>query len=482
MAYRDLRDWLQIVDGFGEIKRIPGVNPRLEMGGLVDVVYRDTQRAGRMPPLMFFEDVPGYGKEWRVLYGLVGSIRRLALTLQLPLEYERLMDFVLAYRQKSLDVKLIPPRTAKETPVTERVYREGEVDFTRFPTPFHHELDGGLYLGTGHVVITRDPDTGWVNCGTYRCKLQSKDVLGLYISPGKQGGIHKDKFAARKQPCPVAVVIGADPALWLASGMEVPMGVCEYDYAGGWKGEALEVFEGPCTGLPLPARAEIVIEGEIPPDVKMEEGPFGEWPGYYCSKASSEPVIKVKSVMMRRDPILTCSPPSRPPDETSFYRSLVRSALLWEELEKTGVPDIKGVWCHEAGGSRLFTVVSIRQRYPGHARQAALLASQVRSGAYLGRFVAVVDDDIDPSDTYDVLWAISTRCEPENDIDILRRTWSSKIDPLIRKPTNSFHNSRAILDACRPYEWREEFPPVCESSPDLRSRLQEKFKEYLGDL
>ncbi|MDP2726992.1 MAG: UbiD family decarboxylase, partial [Dehalococcoidia bacterium] len=144
-----------------------------------------------------------------------------------------------------------------------------------------------------------------------------------------------------------------------------------------------------------------------------------------------------------------------------------------------GVPDVTGVWCHPAGGSRMIIVLSIKQRFAGHARQAATIASQCRAGAYLCRFVIVVDDDIDPSDTYNVLWAMASRTDPQQDIDIMRKCWSSKTDPLIRKESTSYFNSRAIIDACRPFDWIDEFPPVSESSPELCKRITEKFGKYL---
>jgi 4-hydroxy-3-polyprenylbenzoate decarboxylase len=180
----------------------------------------------------------------------------------------------------------------------------------------------------------------------------------------------------------------------------------------------------------------------------------------------------------RTDPILTCAQPSRPPHEYSFYRSIVRSGLVWDELEKAGVPDVKGVWCHEAGGSRLFTIVSIHQRYAGHARQAGLLASQVHSGAYVGRYVIVVDEDIDPSNTHDVLWALATRSEPERSVEIIRRAWSSSADPALPVDQKLF-NSRCIIDACKPYEWKDKFYPVAEASPELRAELLKKWGEKI---
>jgi 4-hydroxy-3-polyprenylbenzoate decarboxylase len=324
------------------------------------------------------------------------------------------------------------------------------------------------------VDITRDPDEGWVNLGTYRVMIHDKDTAGFYISPGKHGRIQREKYESQGKPCKVAVSIGHDPLVYLAGSIEVPYGTSEYDFIGGLRGEPYEVIEGEYTGYPIPARAEIVIEGDAILHETRTEGHFGEWTGYYASSARPEPIIKVRNLMYRNNPIILGSPPGRPPSELGFYRAVLRSALIWDEMEKAGVPDVKGVWCHVAGGSRLLVTVAIQQRYPGHARQAALVASQCHAGAYLGRYVIVVDDDIDPTNTDDVLWALATRSDPETSIDIIRRCWSGPLDPIIRKEKKGF-NSRAIIEACRPYEWLGEFPKVAESSQELRSAVQKKW-------
>jgi 4-hydroxy-3-polyprenylbenzoate decarboxylase len=126
----------------------------------------------------------------------------------------------------------------------------------------------------------------------------------------------------------------------------------------------------------------------------------------------------------------------------------------------------------------LFNIISIKQRYPGHARQAMLAASQVHAGAYLGRYVIVVDDDIDPTNTFDVIWALASRSDPVESIEILRRCWSGPLDPRIH-PSKKGLNSRAVIDACRPFEWMKEFPPVAESSPELREKIYNKWKKAI---
>ncbi len=153
------------------------------------------------------------------------------------------------------------------------------------------------------------------------------------------------------------------------------------------------------------------------------------------------------------------------------------SANLHNDLLKAGVPDIVGVFFNENGIQQLITV-SIKQRYAGHARQTALLASQLARGGNMNRYTIVVDEDIDPTNVNDVLWALSTRSDPEKDIDIIRRTKSTPLDPIMRKPAQGFFNSLAIIDACKPYEWKETFPKSVEVSPTLKRSLKDKFRTF----
>jgi UbiD family decarboxylase len=139
---------------------------------------------------------------------------------------------------------------------------------------------------------------------------------------------------------------------------------------------------------------------------------------------------------------------------------------------------VKGVWVHEQGCARMFNVIAIKQAYAGHSKQAALLAASCQSGSYLGRFVVVVDEDVDPTNLEEVIWAMCTRCDPAEDIDILRRTWSGPLDP--RLPKGTTWNSRGIIDACRPFDMLKDFPPVVKASAELRAAVLEKFKSQIG--
>jgi 4-hydroxy-3-polyprenylbenzoate decarboxylase len=487
--HRDLRDWLENVDRSGELKIVRGATWDLEMGGLAEIVAREAKATA---PALLFDDIPGFPRGHRALWGQLDSVRRLALTLGLDLKSPDKRECARACREKLNTMKLIEPRRVERGSVQENILRGEDIDLFQFPVPRHHEQDGGRYLGTAHSVITEDPDEGWVNLGTYRCMLMGKNKIGLHISPGRHGRTMRDKCFQRGAPLKVAVAIGADPALFLASTMAVPDHVSEYEFAGGLKGSAIEVIEGPYTKLPVPAHAEIIIEGECHPTERQDEGPFGEWAGYYANNGLQpvkEPVVYVQSVLFRNQPILTCSQPARPPGY-HFAFSMFRSAMIWDEIEKAGVPDVRGVWCHEAGASRLFNVVAIKQRYPGHARQAGLIASQCASGVYIGRYTVVVDDDIDESNLGEVVWAIATRTDPVSSIEFARRSRSSSADPMVApgsKSTSSnpsaVFTSKAIIDACWPYEWKERAYPVVQVSAQLRSELlakwREEFKEVL---
>jgi 4-hydroxy-3-polyprenylbenzoate decarboxylase len=259
----------------------------------------------------------------------------------------------------------------------------------------------------------------------------------------------------------------------MAGAQTLGPGESELEWIGAIRGEPVEVIEGPLTGLPIPAASEIAIEGFFLPDQRRDEGPFGEFTGYYASSTRPEPVLRVERVMHRDDPILLGAPRGRPPDDPTFWQTRLKAAAIWDQLDAAGVPDVVGVWCHHPN-SNLFVVVAIRQRYAGHARQAGLIAQQCAAGVGFGRWVVVVDDDIDPSDIDDVLWAMSTRTDPERSIEITRFSTNTPLDTA-RPPEDRLFASRCVVDACRPWEWRDRYPVVAQTSPALARKMYEKW-------
>jgi UbiD family decarboxylase len=264
----------------------------------------------------------------------------------------------------------------------------------------------------------------------------------------------------------------------MISGMGISYGISEYNYLGAVMGKSAAVVRGAVTGLPIPAGSELAFEGFCPPGELREEGPFGEYTGYYASGRGKEPIIDVKAVYHRDDPIILGSPPGLPPHDYSYASCLIKSVNVKESLVRDGIPDVKGVWYHEAAGVNFFAVVSIRQRYPGHARQAGHVAAQCQAaGNHLGRYVVVVDDDIDPANINEVLWAIGTRSNPEKDIDLIRNTYTSPLDPVYSKGAKVAFGTRAVIDACKPYDWIKEFPRTASSSAELKRKVLDKWQK-----
>ena len=470
--YDDLRQWLAAAEKLGEVRTVNGANWQEEIGMAADLVMHSDAA-----PCLVFDEVPGYPKGFRVLVNFFGG-RRKNVTLGFPLGYDKL-ELSQAFLDNYLrDLKTMPFEVVPDGPIFENAMTGDVVDVTRFPTPKWHEYDGGRYIGTGSFNVTEDPEEHWINLGTYRVMIHDPKAVGFYISPGKHGRIHRDKYEQRGEPMPTVIVLGGDPLTFLMACSETPYGICEYDIVGGLRGKPVKVVRGKVTGLPIPASAEIALEGFVYPGNRRKEGPFGEWTGYYASDVREEPVLDIKAIYHRNNPILLGCPPLRPPDELARYRAVTRSALLRQNIEKAGVPDVKAAWAHEVGTARMLLGVAIKQRYAGHSKQAGHVASQCHVGAYAGKYVIVVDEDIDVSNLEELMWAMITRSDPATSIDFIRGAWSTPLDPRLdpeERARGNFTNSRAIIDACRPFHWRDKFPRVNQMSPEAQRKAREKF-------
>ncbi len=487
MSHIDLRDWLKAVESHGEMEKINGAGWDLEMGSIVELIYRE----GRDPrPAILFDDVPGYPKGYRTLFGMLGSTWRIARTMGLPEDDIQPMRVHENWYHRINNISPVPRRVVTSGPVLENTVTGDKIDVLKLPVPRFHEFDRSRYLGTAHAVIQKDPDSGWVNLGTYRVMVVDRSHPALHATPGKHGNIITyQKYFARGKVMPVAIAIGMDPVLWwLSCQRDTPWGVSEYDYAGGIKGEPIEVIEGKYTGLPFPARAEIVIEGECHPGEFVDEGPFGEWSGYYANRGLAtvpEPMIRVKAVYHRDNPILTCSHPAVPNSTLNLMLAVADSVAIRRRLEAFGIPGVKRVWTHLTGSGGLFNVVSIEQMYAGHARQAGLIASQYP--AEMGSYTVVVEDDIDPSNLEQVLWAMSTRALLDRSIQIIPGCHTNNvhtaIPPTEKRTTDKakpLTAARVVIDACRDLSWKEGWYPIARITPELRQKTIDKWESVLS--
>ena len=467
----DLREWLARIQGLGELIRVTQpVDRDEEMSAISYLVAKQ-----HPSPAVLFERPRGFDNSSigaKLLWNILGpSVKRVAVTLEEPADTPTVE---LIRRVKDKLKRRLPPReiSADEAPIYENTVTGKDIDLNQLPIPRHWPLDGGRYAGTGDAVITRDPDSDYLNIGTYRMMLQGKSQVGLYLSPGKDARLHITRAWQQGKPIKVAAAWGIDPLFMLVGSQTFPKNVSEYEYAGGIKGEPIEVVRGKKSDLLIPANAELVIEGEIGLNSVKAEGPFGEFPGYYGRPEAGCPLVDVTAVHYRTRPILTNALMADYPScEQSGFFSVIRSAKIWDDLDKLGVPGIAGVYSHPAAaGGFGMTVISLEQRHAGHAAQVLALAAQVPGGAYYTKWIIAVDEDVDPTDMDQVIWAMASRCNPIDDIDILRNTWSTWLDPTQNPPEKRPYGSKALINACKEHRHL----PVFSKRTTLRKKVYDQ--------
>ena len=475
----DLREWLSRVEEIGELTRVSQPVDRDEEMSAISYLVAKQQPS----PAVLFERPRGFDKSRigaKLLWNILGpSVKRVALTLEEPADTPTVE---LIRRVKDKLKRRLPPLEvpADQAPIYQNTITGKNIDLSLLPIPRHWPLDGGLYAGTGDAVITRDPDSGYLNIGTYRMMVQGKSQVGLYLSPGKDARLHITRAWQQGKPINVAAAWGIDPLFMLVGSQTFPKNVSEYEYAGGIKGQPIPVVRGKKSDLLIPANAELVIEGIIRPNSVKAEGPFGEFPGYYGRPEAGCPLVDITAVHYRSQPILTNALMADYPScEQSGFFSVIRSAKIWDDLDKLGIPGIHGVYAHPAAaGGFGMTVISLEQRYAGHAAQVLALAAQVPGGAYYTKWIIAVDEDVDPTDMDQVIWAMASRCNPIDDIDILRNTWSTWLDPTQNPPEKRPYGSKALINACKEHRHL----PVFSKRTTLRKKVYDQIAARWNEL
>jgi 4-hydroxy-3-polyprenylbenzoate decarboxylase len=475
VAWRDLREWLALVDKSGMLQRIAEpVDPDEELAA---IAYLATRREDA--PALKFETIDGDGSGASVLINMLGASKEryaLAVGLDPTLSTAEMIAATRAIMQRRIKPVRVPKRSA---PVNEVVLRDNEIDLTRFPAPKFWPGDGGRYIGTGNITLTRNPDTGRINVGCYRQQLHGPRRVGLYCSPGKHGLIDRDAAWARGEPCEVVAAYGIDPVLFMLAAQVFGARESELDVAGGMMGRGVELTDAECVSLPIPANAELVIEGLLHQGDTEEEGPLGEFTGYYGRERSTQPVIEVKAVHHRKNPILTAALMAKYPScEIGAYYAIMRSARILDDLDRIGVSGVVGAYAHPAAASGWgMVVVAMAQQHAGHAAQVLALTAQCPAAAYYTKWIIAVDDDVDPTDVNDVLWALSTRCHPAEDLDILRNTWSTGLDPSQFPPEARPYGSKVLINACKPHRHLKQFPQSTLLRREVYERAAARWAE-----
>jgi UbiD family decarboxylase len=471
VALADLRGFLQQADALGELKVIHGADRNLEIGAITEL---SLQHDG---PALLFDGIPGYPAGFRVASNVCSTARRtlLALGMDPDLEEEQALALL---KERISHYRPVPPAVVDSGPVLQNAVSGDDVDLGIFPVPIWHEMDGAPYIGTGHGIIQQDPETGVINFGTYRGQLHDRRTTGIFFTlPTKDGARIMRKYWAQGKACPVAASYGPEPLLFLSgcSSNGIPPGTPEYEYTGFIADEPVPVIRGPLTGLPIPASSEIAIEGEIPPpdEESRDEGPFGEWTGYYWGVATKEAVVRVKALYFRDDPILYGAPPLKYHKGYAVGMRMqgLRGGMLsrFEELE---LP-VKAVTSLGPLGT---TVVSVHQEQPD---DVARVMDELDRMSMNNRLIFLVDDDVNASDPWDVLWAVGTRFDPDQArVSIVDSSWN--LDPMMtlaeRTRNQPIPYKRMIINGCRPFERLADFPPVNTFGDQRRRETWEKWQ------
>ena len=489
MGFADLRTWLERFESAGELQRIQAeVNWDREIG---TIARRSFTSKG---PALLFENITGHQSTLcrKVATALLHKRARLAMVLGFPPDTS-VRDLVQYVRQKNRET--IPFEEVKTGPVKGNILRGKDIDLTQFPVPKWHYRDGGQYILTFAGIVTRDPETGKINMGVYRGMLGQRDTIPLLIIASQHGGQTFAKYRQRKQPMPVAAVIGYDPIMDFLSGSPLPAGLCEYDVMGGYRGEPIKLVRCETNDLMVPAGAEIVIEGFVDPDPKTFEleGSFGEYTGHNSDVPTLRPVIKVACITHRNDPILRGTQEGTLPgsyNENSMMSSIQRAAIAWNILEQQGVPGISNVHVHPVtNGTNI--CVAINKRYQGHPKQVACALWGSGAAAWRYKNVIVTDDDIDISDYEQIDWAIAYRVNAgKDDIVIMPGSFGSTADPStpieerdVAKLGAGLWN-RVLIDATRTWmmdakpEWGGRFPPTVHPTAEDEALVTRRWSEY----
>jgi 4-hydroxy-3-polyprenylbenzoate decarboxylase len=473
MAYKDLRDFIETLRLEGQLAEVSAeVDWRYEIGG---IVRKNLDRKG---PALLFKNI----KEYHTPLFTCGTstYSRLALALGLP-PHQSLEGIISYFRERIKSP--IKARKITSGPCQENTLKGDKVDVLKFPVPLWQERDGSRYVGTWHGVITKDPETGWTNAGMYRVMVHDRKTLGILIARDQHIGLHYGKYRKMNRPMPVAIVIGMDPVLPLVFLTPLPVQMDEYDFAGGLRGEAVELVKCETIDLEIPASAEIVIEGEIPPEERKGEGPFGEWLGHYGGKAKPRPVLNVHCITYRNNPILRGALEGKPVNEDHICACVVLSALAHNFLTETlGITGIRGVHFPAVSGGWGMAIVSLNQRYPAHSRTVAHALLGCKMGAIL-KNVIIVDDDIDPFNLDEVWWAMVSRLQASRGITVLQRGKGAFMDPSQLPELQGFADT-LMIEAVKPYEWKprtewgnKRFPPTAYPSQDVMDKVEKRWKE-----
>ncbi|ABZ84503.1 3-octaprenyl-4-hydroxybenzoate carboxy-lyase, putative [Heliomicrobium modesticaldum Ice1] len=479
MAFRDIREFIDELEKRGWLKRITAeVDPYLEISEITD-------RVGKQGgPALLFENVKG--SDMPVLTNTLGSYERLHLALGVN-NLDEIGDEIMSFLQlpdvsaasffdklkalpKLAQIGNFLPKTVRTGPVKEVI--DHDPDLTKIPVLTTWPDDGGPFI-TLPMVFTKDPVTGKRNVGMYRMQVYDRNTTGMHWHLHKQGAQHMADAKGKSKRMEVAVALGGDPVLSYSATAPLPPGIDEMLLAGFLRKSPVEMVKCETIDIEVPAHAEIVLEGYVDPEELRWEGPFGDHTGYY-SLADYYPVFHVTCVTHRKNPIYPATVVGRPPMEDSYLGKATERIFL--PLMKLVLPEVVDMNLPWEGGFHNLVVVSIKKKYPGHARK--VMCSLWGMGQMMfAKTIVVVDEDVNVQDMSEVWWRLFNNIDPRRDIMFV----DGPVDALDHAAPLPHYGSKMGIDGTR--KWKSEghtreWPEVMVMSPEVRERVARRWKEY----
>ncbi|MDK9559867.1 4-hydroxy-3-polyprenylbenzoate decarboxylase [Gallibacterium anatis] len=484
MKYKNLREFIALLEQQGELKRITvEVDPYLEMTEIAD---RALRKGG---PALLFENAKGF--DMPVLCNLFGTPKRVALGMgQEDVSALREVGKLLAFLKEPEPPKGIkdlfssitqfrpvlnmPTKTISKPECQDVVLSGDQVDLYRLPI-MHCWPDDVAPLITWGLTVTKGPYKKRQNIGIYRQQLIGKNKLIMRWLSHRGGALDFQEWQEVHpgEKFPVVVALGADPATILSAVTPIPDTLSEYAFAGLLRGNKTEVSKALSCDLEIPAGAEIVLEGYIDPNETALEGPYGDHTGYY-NEQEYFPVFTVTHLTMRKDPIYHSTYTGRPPDEPAVLGESLNEVFI--PILQKQFPEIVDFYLPPEGCSYRLAVVTIKKQYAGHAKRVMMgVWSFLRQFMYT-KFVVVCDDDVNARDWKDVIWAITTRCDPARDVTLVENTPIDYLD--FASPVAGL-GSKMGIDATNKWqgETQREWGRPIKKDPNVVKRIDEIWQQ-----
>lgn len=440
MSYRDLREFLDLLESENQLVRIKDeVMPEPDLSA-IGRSAPDMENA----PAVLVEKVKGY--KTPVVLNVHGSWQNHALMLN--------MDKDTPVKEQFFELERIWDRfpikpvwvDKKDAPVKEVVIEEDINLFDVLPLFRINEFDAGFYISKA-LVVSKDPNKPESyeeqNAGTYRIQVKGKDKVGIQPLPFHDIAAHLKHAEEKNEPLPIAICLGNDPVLSFMASTPIEYAQSEYDFAGALKGEPIELTKSEHGHLDIPARSEVVLEGYIMPREREIEGPFGEFPGSY-SGARLQPIVKITKITHRQNPIFENLYLGMPWTEIDYLMALNTSLPLYKQL-KRDFPEVEAVnamYTHGIG-----TIVSTKSRLGGYGKAVAMRLLSTPHGMPYTKIAIIVDEFVDPFNLEQVMWALTTRVRPDKDVFKIPYAPGMPLDP---SSDPAGMHTKLVIDATTP--------------------------------